>query len=314
MARKPRIHCPGAFYHVIIRGNARQDIFFDPRDRYRFHLLLQEGTERFGHRLHAFCLMDNHVHLVVQVGEVPLSRIMQNLCFRYTRWVNWRHQRSGHLFQGRYKAVLVDGDAYLLELVRYVHLNPVRAKVVELPESYPWTSHGAYGGTQTLPWLTTQTVLSMFSRRRAQAIRAYQAFVADGIAGGRREAFHGEGIEDSRILGDERFVAGVVGETDVPVRVSVAEVVSAVCERYGMEVGALALPGKNQTLSRARGMAAWIIQGLPSTTLTELARTTGRDLSSLSALARRLELRSRSQKELRKEREEILAKIATCQA
>jgi REP element-mobilizing transposase RayT len=153
MARKPRVHCPGALYHVILRGNAGQTIFFDDRDRARFYLLLQEGTERFRHRIHAFCLMSNHVHLAIQVADLPLSRIIQNLSFRYTKWVNWRQSRSGHLFQGRYKAVLVDADAYLLELTRYIHLNPVEAGLVKEPEEH-MGSHRAYLGLGD-SWLTT---------------------------------------------------------------------------------------------------------------------------------------------------------------
>ena len=124
MARKPRVYYPGALYHVTLRGNAGQTIFFDNRDRIRFYLFLQEGIERFRHRIHAFCLMSNHLHLAIQVADIPLSRIIQNLSFRYTRWINWRRGQSGHLFRGRYKAVLVDADAYLLELTHYIHLNP----------------------------------------------------------------------------------------------------------------------------------------------------------------------------------------------
>ena len=107
MARKQRVHYPAALYHVIIRGNARQEIFFDDVDRSRFYLLIQEGLERYEHRIHAFCLMTNHIHLAIQVGDMPLSRIMQNISFRYTQWINWWYKRSGHLFQGRFKAVLV---------------------------------------------------------------------------------------------------------------------------------------------------------------------------------------------------------------
>jgi REP element-mobilizing transposase RayT len=136
MARKPRVYFPGALYHVILRGNGGQTIFFDDKDRTRFCFLVQEGIERFGHRIHAFCLMSNHVHLAIQVGEVSLSRILQNLSFRYTRWVNGRQSRTGHLFQGRYKAVLVDADIYLQVLTRYIHLNPVRAGIVKEPEAY----------------------------------------------------------------------------------------------------------------------------------------------------------------------------------
>ncbi len=131
MARKPRIHYPGAVYHVMLRGNGGANIFFEDADRYRFFLLLQQGIERFGFRVYAYCLMSNHIHLALQVGEIPLSRIMQNLSLRYTKWINWRTQKHGHLFQGRYKAVLVEGDEYLLPLVAYLHLNPLRAGTVE---------------------------------------------------------------------------------------------------------------------------------------------------------------------------------------
>ena len=120
-----------------------------------FYFLVQKSVEHFAYRIHAFCLMSNHVHLAIQVGNVSLSRILQNLSFRYTRWVNWRQNRMGHLFQGRYKAVLVDADTYLKELTRYIHLNPVRAGIVKDPEAYPWSGHRAYLELEVIPWLTT---------------------------------------------------------------------------------------------------------------------------------------------------------------
>ena len=123
MARKPRIHYAGAVYHVIVRGNARQQIFSEAVDYLRFLRFIGEGVKKYGHRIHAFCLMPNHIHMAIQVGDISLSRIMQNLCFRYTQWVNRRQDRVGHLFQGRYKAVLVNADSYLLELVRYIHVT-----------------------------------------------------------------------------------------------------------------------------------------------------------------------------------------------
>ena len=118
--------------------------------------------------------MTTHVQLAIQVGEIGLPRIIQNLAFRYTRWGNWRQSRTGHLFQGRYKAVLVDADTYLLELTRYIHLNPVRSGIVRFPEDYPWSGHRAYLGLESIPWLTTEWVLSMFSRRADHARRAYR--------------------------------------------------------------------------------------------------------------------------------------------
>ncbi len=166
MALKPRIHYPGACYHVILRGNGGQDIFFSSKDRTKFYLLLQEGIEGFEHRIHAFCLMTNHVHLVVQVGEAPLSKIMQNVTFRYTRYINSRKIRIGHLFQGRYKALLIDIDTYMLELVRYIHNNPVRAKITETEDQYIFSSHESYLGKNNVPWLTTDFVLSQFAKQK----------------------------------------------------------------------------------------------------------------------------------------------------
>lgn len=311
MARKPRIHASGAYYHVILRGNSKQDIFFDESDRYRFYLLLQEVVERFRCRIHAFCLMTNHVHLVVQVTDLPLSRIMQNLSFRYTRWINWRHERSGHLFQGRYQAILVDGDAYLLELVRYLHLNPVRAGMVSSPGAYPWSGHRAYCGQETIPWLSTDLTLEMLSAKRSAAIHVYMAFVNDGIGMGRRGEFHGEKVDDSRLLGSEEFVRSLIGERkELSGKISIDEVVSAVCDRYGVTPEMLALPGKQRALSHVRGMAAWVVQDILSCTLTELARCTGRDLSSLSAAAQRLHVRSVGESSLLVEKRELLVQIS----
>lgn len=315
VARKPRIHFPNAFYHVILRGNGKQDIFFDDQDRYRFYLLLQEGVERFRHRIYAFCLMTNHIHLVLQVQDIPLSRIMQNLAFRYTRWVNWRHGRSGHLFQGRYKAVLVDGDAYLLELVRYVHLNPVRAGMAETAAEYSWSGHRAYIGKDVVPWLCAAPTLEMFSTRMAAAIEGYALFVSDGATDGRRPDFHGEGIGDSRVLGDEGFVEAVTGPGCNAVnKISVDDVVAAVCGYYGTKPEMLAQSGKGRALSRARGMAAWIVQEMPSCSLTELGHMTGRDISSLSAVARRMQLRAGVDDALCQERDEVLRQMSICKA
>ncbi len=150
MARKPRVHVPGGIYHVMLRGNGGQDIFFIPEDRDELYRLVAEGTARFEYRVHAYCLMTNHLHLAIEVGRVPLSRGMQNLAFRYTRWIHRREKRTGHLFQVRDRALLIDREAYLLELVRYIHLNPVRAGLVSDPLDYPWSSHCAHSASSGL--------------------------------------------------------------------------------------------------------------------------------------------------------------------
>ena len=168
MARKPRIHFPGAFYHVILRGNAGDPVFFGDSDRYRLYLILQSAVEKFGCRIHGYCLMTNHLHLVIQAGETPLSRFMQYVSLRYTKWINLTRGRTGHVFQGRYKALLIDADTYLLELIRYVHLNPVRAGAAPTADSWPWSGHRAYAGLEVVPWLTTDWACWHRSRPRQE--------------------------------------------------------------------------------------------------------------------------------------------------
>jgi putative transposase len=296
MARKPRVHYPGALYHVTLRGNAGQTIFFDDRDRARFYLLLQEGTERFRHRIHAFCLMSNHVHLAIQVADLPLSRIIQNLSFRYTKWVDWRQSRSGHLFQGRYKAVLVDADPYLLELARYIHLNPVRAGLVKEPEEHPWSGHRCYLGLEVIPWLTTDWVLSQFSEKESSARRAYGRFIQDGKKEGYRKEYHVGSGTDSRMLGDDQFIGRVLekGERRSRHRVSLDRIIREVCKSFSLEERELLTSGRDHRLSRVRGMAAWLVMECGIGTLGDLSRRMGRDITTLSSAAKRLQIRSKT--------------------
>ena len=289
MARKPRIHVPGGLYHVTLRGNAGQTIFFNDDDRYYFCSLVQEGVERFGHRIHGFCCMTNHVHLAIQVGEVPLSKIMQNLSFRYTRWINQRKNRDGHLFQGRYKAILVDANRYLLELVRHIHLHPVREGKVRDAVEYPWSSHQAYLGEVQLPWLSTEGVLSQFGRQRAAARRRYAKFVQEGLTAEDYEDFF-RGAKDSRVLGDNRFINRVLKtEPKRPKPPSVRKIVQRVCRQYEITERDLSSPSRQRRLAQARGVVAWLVVQYESGTLTELAQRFNRDLSALSIAASKIE-------------------------
>ncbi|MGD8940653.1 MAG: transposase [Gammaproteobacteria bacterium] len=297
MARKPRIHVYGGVYHVMLRGNAGQDIFFDDEDRYHFYLLLQEGVSRFGHRIHGFCLMGNHVHLAVQVGEEPLAKIMQNLSFRYTRWVNRKQKRIGHLFQGRYKAILVERDSYLLELVRYIHLNPVRAKMVRQPSAYPWSGHRCYLGKETLPWLCTEWVLSQFGKRINTCRKRYEEFVRAGRGEGYREEFHGGG-EDQRILGDNRFVEKML-DTEVyqPYKrksIQFNDLIRQVCKEYKLKEADLTSTSRNRTASEARQIIGWLALKSDNITLTQVAQYFGRDVTTLSRGVKRMEEKMRN--------------------
>ena len=300
MARKPRLHYAGAVYHVMVRGNGGQNIFDNDEDRCRFYLFLQEGVERYEHRIHAFCLMGNHVHLAIQVGEKPLSRIMQNLCFRYTRWANRKQKKIGHLFQGRYKAIVVDADTYLAELVRYIHLNPVRAKIVKAPEDYTWSGHRAYMGLERLPWLTTEWVLSQFAQRQKTAITKYGEFIMAGKDGGRRQEFH-DGTKEGRLLGDDSFIEDVLKKTEHSERepITIDEIIKRVGNLYGLTEKEITSGGKQRYTSEARGMIAYGVREVNGLSLTDLSKRIKRDISSLSEAAERIS-RSKGNDELTK--------------
>ena len=244
--------------------------------------------------------MSNHVHVAIQVGAIPLSRIIQNLSFRHTRWINWRQSRSGHLFQGRYKAVLVDADAYLLELTRYIHLNPVRAGIVKEPEDYPWSGHRAYLGREVIPWLTTDWVLSQFSKRVGSARRAYERFIRDGKKGGYRKEYRLGSGTDSRILGDDEFIDRVLEKEEKRTRrrVNLDRILREVCKTFSLGEKELLISGRGRRVSRARGMAAWLVLECGIGTLAELSRRTGRDVTTLSSAAKRLQIRSKRDLEL----------------
>ena len=224
MARKPRIHYPSALYHVIARGNQRQDIFISEADFRTYLAYLSEYKERYHFHLYAYALMKNHLHLLLEVEQIPLFRIMQVLQFRYTRYFNTRYGKVGHLFQGRYKAILCDKDVYLLELVRYIHLNPIRAKAVDDPERYPWTAHSIYLGKEQNDLIDQGLVLSQFGGNRLAARRAYLHFVLQGLEGGHQEKYYK--VKDQRYLGEDEFVEEIEGKKgnlepavyDIPLR------------------------------------------------------------------------------------------------
>ena len=178
MARPLRITFPGAFYHVTSRGNEQKAVYKSTRDRAKFLEYLQSATERYNARFHAFCLMDNHYHLLIETPSANLPQIMRHINGAYTTYYNIKRARSGHLFQGRYKAILVDKDSYAKELSRYIHLNPVRADKVKTPGAYPWSSYNAYTGKSAdQEWLQRDFILSYFGKKMATAQKRYGAFV-----------------------------------------------------------------------------------------------------------------------------------------
>jgi len=295
----------------MLRGNGGMEIFLYDEDRCRFYLLMQEGVERFGHRIHAFCLMGNHVHIVIQVGEIPLSRIMQNLSFRYTRWFNAQQKRVGHLFQGRFKALLVDEENYLLELIRYTHLNPLRAGMVRQLSEYQWSSHAAYLGNEELPWLESETVLTRFSDRLDQARERYGAFISDGMREPHRPEFHC-GASDARVIGGDDFTERVLANRDSEkTRYRLDDCIEIVCRFYELQPCELSKYGRMRKPSEARAVVAWLIRQHGSETLSDVARRFGRDVATMSSAVRRLEEKMMKSETLRKLATEIKGSIVT---
>ncbi len=211
MARQLRIEYPGAFYHVFSRGNQRQPVFLSDDDRYFFLKCLREAHEKFGVIVHVYCLMPNHYHLIIETPLGNLSSMMHFLNTMYTVYFNTKHKRCGHLFQGRFKSILIQAEGYATELSRYIHLNPVRAELVDRPEQYPWSSYAQYCGTaRHEKWIETAFILNLFAEYPEEARTDYAGFVIKGI-GQDVPALIKDSIRKG-ILGNEEFITRIKKE------------------------------------------------------------------------------------------------------
>jgi REP element-mobilizing transposase RayT len=261
MARKPRIEFAGAFYHVITRGNQRQKIFRDKEDYRRYLDILSNYKRRYHFALYGYVLMSNHVHLLIETKDTPLSKILQGVNQRYTMHFNKRYRTVGHLLQGRYKALLCDKDAYLLSLVKYIHLNPVRAKIAKTAEEYPWSSHRLYiRGDNGERLLDSGQVLRMFSDDSSKARRLYRAFMSEGVTIKQEDIY---GSVDQRIVGDERFAEEVKERYDIDLESTkrakvrtLEEITRGIKELSGVGLGELRRKGKDRRISLARKLCA----------------------------------------------------------
>jgi REP element-mobilizing transposase RayT len=271
----------------MVRGLERRVIFRDDRDRAEFVARLAAVAEEQALVVYAWALLPNHAHLLVRTGARPLPRCMRSLLTGYAGAFNRRHHRSGHLFQNRYKSIVVEEEPYLLELVRYLHLNPLRARVVGVLRAldrYPWTGHSALLGIVPRPWQETATILAQFGPAPPRARRAYRAFVAAGVPQGRRPELQGGGLVrscggwaavralrrgreaylgDERVLGSTEFVAALQRTAEVPAlrlahRLTLETVVAAVCRHLGLPGEALVGGGRRPVLQRARAGIAYL--------------------------------------------------------
>jgi len=224
MGRPLRIEYPGAFYHVTSRGNEQKDIFKSEADSEKFLAYLESATERYGAVFHAYCLMSNHYHLMIETPGGNLSRIMKHINNSYTNYFNIKRKRAGHLLQGRYKAILIEADTYAAELSRYIHLNPVRAKMVSSPEEYKWSSCSRYLEGTEPSWLSTNLVLGYFDSGSQDGVRRrrYRDYLFEAI--GKKSADPLAGSVASTILGSddfvreirEKYLEGRASDRDIP--------------------------------------------------------------------------------------------------
>lgn len=289
MARKPRLEVEGGLYHIITRGNDRRDIFHSIQDFQRFIALLKAQKERLPFYLYAFCLMTNHIHLLIERRTDDVGRIMHRLLTGYSQYYNRRYHNVGHVMQGRYKSILCQSDPYLGELVRYIHLNPVRAKMVAKPEDYPHSSHRAYMGIEPYGAIDVDPVLRRFGPNKERARERFANHVAAGMGHGHLDAFY---EAKDGVLGSDEFVDSMIhrigeyvpkGTPELKAEETVdadvlADAVETVC---GLSRADLCGLGKSSQIVEARELLIVCGRrlGVPGKVLSELSNLSSASIS-----------------------------------
>ena len=270
-------------YHVTLRGNHRQDIFFETSDRQRLSELFATVLEQFDARLHAYCYMSNHIHALIQVGDEPLGKLIMRVAGQYARQTQARLQTTGHLFEKRYYPVLVDVDRYFLTLLRYIHLNPIRAGLASSTEAYPWSSHHVYAGRRVEPWVTTDFALSQFSLDRPRAVDAYNRFVAQPFdADAAQSPLEDCNPSDRRILGSDDFARRLLGSEWKPRSTKTLDVlIEDACKHFNCSPSDLASGSRKSQLVAARAYVGQQAVSGRVASVAEVARRFNRDESSL---------------------------------
>ena len=289
MSRPLRVELTGGIYHVVARGNERRPIFRDDQDREEYLGRLADCRSRFGFRVLAYCLMDNHVHLALERGPVALSRIMLHLHSYYAQRFNWRHGRVGHLFQGRYRAHLVETERYFFSLVRYIHGNPVAAGVVTRPEAFRWSSDRHYRAGGGPVWLDADVLLDRLHAERATAASVYRRLMA------RAEEQTYEDVPSflRAIKGESEFAQrtlAMIGEARIaPTGWTPERLAESVARAEGLSLDELRRPRRVLRESRVRLIAAYLGKRDCGLSTAAMARCFGREESTFSRGVRRLE-------------------------
>ena len=323
MPRQARLDAPGTLHHVMIRGAEGEYIFQEDKDRQNFLSRLAQISEDTKARIVAWTLMSNHVHILMFSGPQGIAKFMRRLLTGYAIWYNRKYHRTGHLFQNRYKSIVCEEEPYLLELVRYIHLNALRAGMVKSMEEldrYPWSGHGVLIGRNKNDWQEREYVLRQFSETKGKAVRGYRKFMEEGIAQGRRNDLVGGGLvrslggwsqvlslrgkgrrktkHDVRILGGEDFVGQILKEADRRLRRQlqmggiedvIGRVVKELCKEEGVEEEELRNGGKRKKVSEVRAKISYRLSHEMGIPFAEIARQMGVCTSAVAKAVQSLE-------------------------
>jgi REP element-mobilizing transposase RayT len=300
MARPIRVEVAGGLYHVIVRGNERRAVFRDDADRAKYLQRLAHYREKLSFQLLAYCLLDNHVHLAIETGKPPLSKVMAGLQSSYTQYFNRGHDRAGHLFQGRYKAFLVEEDPYALALIRYIHENPVKAHIVERPDQYVWSSDRYYRRGRGPEWLDLDRVLRMLGSRRSASVREYRRLMREPV----EESYEDVPSWAQSVKGDEAFadrILQAIGEPRVvPRGLTVERIAQQVARSEGVTLTDMRGASRGRNESRARLLTAWVCREVAKISAARVAKYFCRDTSTLTQGLGRLEAEMASNQALRR--------------
>ncbi len=279
MARKLKIHYEGAVYHVMLRGNYRQPVFLEHAHYCYFYKLIDRVHKDYGCKVHLFCLMTNHVHMVIEIGRIPISKIMQLISNCYTRYMNKKLDRMGHLFQGRYRSKLIQDDGYLIELCRYVHMNPLQAGMVEKLEDYRWSSHLSYLGRCKLSWLKKSLVITTLRNAYGDDFE-YYSFV-ECWSNNEKPKFLK--FEDGEIQVCDTINLKVCKRSSISIdHLSVIDIAFVVCQVTEVDFDKLATQDISKRLTLARVMIAYFCHYYASHQLNDIALFLDRNPQSLS--------------------------------
>ena len=289
MARRPRVFAPGLLYHVIVRGNQRRKTFRCDDDYKAYLDRLQHYRAKFHLRIYAYCLMPNHVHLLLESGSAPLGKFMQGLQQSYTQYFNRSYRKVGHLFQGRYRAIICEKDKYLLALLRYIHLNPVRAGLAERPEGYVHSGHRSYLMSGTVKIIDARPILELLGGKKA-----YERFVLDGMSEDHNDDYYA--IEDQRFLGEEGFgeeISRAVGEKQRKRKKSIETNVKEIAKRLDTTPELLRGSDRRWAISAKRAQAVAVLVREYGHRVSEVAKFLQRDQANISMMLLRVSAKER---------------------